>query len=51
MKLRRILSWAVVAFVGFYLVVHPDSAGHFVHSILDGLKSAGNSLAAFFNSI
>jgi hypothetical protein len=51
MKLKQILSWAAIAFVAFYLVTQPAAAGHFVHTILDGLKSAGNSLATFFNSI
>ena len=51
MKLKQILSWAAIAFVAFYLVTQPTAAGHLVHNILDGLKSAGNSLATFFNSI
>jgi hypothetical protein len=51
MNIKQILSWAAIAFVAFYLVTQPASAGHFVHSILDGLKTAGNSLATFFNSI
>jgi hypothetical protein len=51
MKLKQILSWAAIAFVAFYLLTQPASAGHFVHSVLDGLRSAGNSVATFFNSI
>lgn len=51
LHLKQILSWAAIAFVAFYLVTQPAAAGHFVHSILNGLKSAGNSLASFFNSL
>ncbi len=51
MKIKQILGWAAIAFLAFYLVTQPAAAGHAVHNILDGLKSAGNSLATFFQSI
>ena len=51
MKLKPIVTWAIVIFIGFYLVTQPAAAGHTVHNILSGLKSAGNSLATFFNSL
>lgn len=51
MRLRQIVSWAAVAFVAFYLITQPSSAGLVVHDILNGLRNAGDSLATFFNSI
>lgn len=51
MKLKPIITWAIVIFLAYYLVTQPTGAGHFIHSILNGLKSAGSSLATFLNSI
>jgi hypothetical protein len=51
MKLKSVLTWAIVIFIAFYLVTQPTAAGHTVHNLLSGLKSAGNSLATFFNSL
>jgi hypothetical protein len=51
MKLEPIITWAVVLFIAFYLVTQPAAAGHAVHNILDGIKSAFNSVATFLNSI
>ena len=51
MKLKPVITWAIVIFVAFYLVTQPTAAGHAVHNILSGLESAGNSLATFFNSL
>ena len=51
MKLKPVITWAIVIFVAFYLVTQPTAAGHAVHNILSGLKFAGNSLATFFNSL
>ncbi|HUC24661.1 MAG TPA: hypothetical protein VMA73_18280 [Streptosporangiaceae bacterium] len=49
--LPRIIGWALVAFVVFYLVTNPDGAAGFVHSILDGLRNAGNSLSRFVDHL
>ena len=51
MKLKPIITWTIVIFLAYYLVTQPTGAGHFIHSILNGLKSAGSSLATFLNSI
>jgi hypothetical protein len=51
MKLKPIITWAIVIFIAFYLVTQPAAAGHAVHNLLNGLKSAGNSIATFFNSL
>jgi hypothetical protein len=49
--LKKVLTWALIAFVIYYLATSPDGAAHVVTSALDWLKSAGNSLATFLNHI
>jgi hypothetical protein len=49
--LRKILIWASVAFVIYYLATSPTGAAHVVTGALSWLKSAGNSLSAFLNHI
>jgi len=49
--LSRIIGWALVAFIVFYLVTNPDGAAGFVHSVLDGLRNAGNSLSRFVDHL
>jgi hypothetical protein len=49
--LKKILTWAGIAFVVYYLVTNPSGAAHVVDGALDWLKSAGNSLGAFLNRI
>jgi hypothetical protein len=49
--LKKVLTWAGIAFVIYYLATSPDGAAHVVDSALNWLKSAGNSLATFLNHI
>jgi len=49
--LPRIIGWALVAFAVFYLVTNPDGAAGIVHSILDGLRHAGDSLSRFVDHL
>lgn len=49
--ITKILGWAVVIFVAFYLFTDPAGAAGAVHGLLGGLKGAGNSLATFVNSL
>jgi hypothetical protein len=49
--LKKILGWAAVAFVIFYLITDPTGAAHAVSSITALLKTAGSSLETFFNSL
>jgi hypothetical protein len=51
MKLKPIITWTIVLFIVFYLVTQPAAAGHVVHNLLNGVKSAFNSIATFLNSI
>jgi hypothetical protein len=49
--LKKVLTWAGIAFVIYYLATSPDGAAHVVTSVLNWLKMAGNSLAQFLNHI
>jgi hypothetical protein len=49
--LKKVLTWAAVAFVIYYLATNPHGAAHFVDGALNWLKSAGNSMAKFLNNI
>ena len=51
MRLKKILTWAGLAFVVYYLVTSPAGAAHVVDGAINWLKSAGNSLGAFLNDI
>jgi hypothetical protein len=51
MNAKKVITWAVVIFIAYYLVTKPTAAGHTMHNLLNGLKSAGNSLATFFSSL
>ena len=51
MNAKKVLGWAVVLFVVFYLFTDPQGAAHLMTGLLDLLKKAGTSLATFFNSL
>jgi hypothetical protein len=51
MKPKKVLTWALVIFVVYYLATQPVGAAHAVHQVFGGLHSAGNSLATFVNSL
>jgi hypothetical protein len=51
MNIKKIVQWAVVIFLAWYLITQPAAAGAFVHNILNLLKQAGTSIATFLNSI
>jgi hypothetical protein len=47
---RRLVFWAVVLFVLFYVATQPAAAGSDLHAILNGVHGAANSLAQFVSS-
>jgi hypothetical protein len=49
--LKKVLTWAAVAFVIYYLATSPTGAANVVTGAIDWLKEAGNSLASFLNHI
>jgi hypothetical protein len=51
MKLKKIVSWAVIAFIAYYLYTQPAGAGGFMHNVFHVLRLAGTSLATFLNTL
>ena len=49
--LTRIIGWLLAAFVVYYLLTDPGGAARFVHSLLDGLRQAGDSLSQFVSHL
>jgi hypothetical protein len=44
---KKIIAWAIVIFVAFYLLTQPQA----IHGLANLIKNAGNSLATFVNSL
>ena len=51
MQLKKVLGWAVVVFLAWYLFTQPAAAGNSVHNLLNLLQQAGSSIATFLSSI
>jgi hypothetical protein len=49
--LRKVITWAIVIFVIYYLATDPTGAAHALQSAFNGLRSAGNSMARFVNQL
>ncbi len=49
--LRKIITWAIVIFIVYYLATDPSGAASALHHAFNGLKSAGNSMSRFVNSL
>jgi hypothetical protein len=49
--LKKYLTWALGAFVVFYLLKSPGGAARVVHNTAHGLASAGDSLSRFVNAL
>lgn len=48
---RKLLTWAVIAFIAFYVVSDPAGAAHAARGALAALHSAGTSLSTFVSSV
>jgi hypothetical protein len=49
--IRKVVTWAIVVFIVYYLVSDPHGAAGAVHHIVNGLHSAGNSMAKFVSNL
>ena len=49
--LKKIITWAIVIFIAFYLLTQPTGAARAIDGLLNLLKDVGNSLATFVNSL
>jgi hypothetical protein len=45
----KLVGWAIVAFVAFYIVTQPVAAAHAFQGLLGGLKSAATYLGTFIS--
>ena len=48
---KKIVTWALVLFVVYYLVSNPDGAANIVHHAFNGLREAGASMSRFVSSL
>jgi hypothetical protein len=49
--MSKLIKWAIVLFIVFYVATQPGSAAGLAHGAYDGLHEAANSLATFVNSL
>jgi hypothetical protein len=49
--LKKLIAWAVVVFIAFYLITEPARAASTVHDLKNGLDHAANSIATFIDSL
>ena len=49
--LKKVLTWAIVLFIVYYLATQPTGAANFVHHFYNGLHSAANSMSKFINHL
>jgi hypothetical protein len=50
-NLKTILTWALVAFVIWWVIQQPTQAAHLVHNFGSFLTTAANGLSHFVSSI
>jgi hypothetical protein len=49
--LGRIIRWAIVLFIVFYIATQSAGAAGFAHHLYNGLHDAASSMARFVNSL
>jgi hypothetical protein len=49
--LKKVLTWAIVLFIIFYVATEPSGAAGLVHHAYNGVHDAATSLATFVNSL
>ncbi len=49
--LKKVITWAIVIFIVYYLATQPTGAANLVHHAYNGIHAAGNSLSTFLNSL
>jgi hypothetical protein len=51
MQVKKIVGWAVVIFLAYYLVTKPTGAANAMTHLFGLLKNIGASLATFLNAL
>jgi hypothetical protein len=49
--LRKVITWAIVIFIIYYLATDPTGAAQALQHACNGLKTAGNSMSQFVNKL
>jgi len=49
--LKRVITWAIVIFVVYYIATDPNGAAGFLRTAMHGLQDAGNSMSRFVNKL
>jgi hypothetical protein len=47
----KVIKWAIVAFIVFYVVTQPTAAGATAHHLLNGVHDAATSMSRFVSSL
>lgn len=51
MQVKKVLTYAAIAFVAFYLFTRPAQAAGAVKSVFDIIIDGANALATFFSGV
>lgn len=51
MKVKKVLTYAGIAFVVFYLYTQPSAAAGAVRGVFDSVNTGASRLATFFNEV
>jgi hypothetical protein len=51
MTIKKVLGWALVLFLGWYLVTNPHGAAAALGNLTNALKGIGASVVTFMNSM
>jgi hypothetical protein len=49
--LKKVITWAIVIFIIYYLATDPSGAAAFVKGVFHWLEGAGHALTRFFNDL
>ena len=49
--LKKVITWAIVIFIVYYLATNPHGAALFVRGVFHWLQGAGQSMSQFFNDL
>jgi hypothetical protein len=48
---NKLIGWALIAFVVFYVLVNPDGAAAIVAHLFDAVRSAARSMSSFVGNL
>jgi hypothetical protein len=51
MSMKKIIQWAVIIFIAYYIFTSPAPAAHAGYALFTGIKAAAANLATFLSSL